>query len=96
MTRTRLIISCLFTWPVLACASAAQGFDCSRVGAEIARAEEARRAALEQGESAWKAVVPLVVLARKASSKAAASDAERKLGELRQQAQQEGCVDHVR
>lgn len=107
MTRTRLFITCLFAWPALACADASHAdaaarapgiapvFDCTRVGAEIARADEAKRVALEQGENAWKAVVPFVVLARKASSKTAAGEADKKLAELRQHAQQQGCGDHV-
>lgn len=107
MTRTRLFLAGLFAGPALACADVppadtaasapgtAPRFDCSRVDADIAHAQEARRVALEQGESAWKAVVPFVVLARKASSKSAAGEADKRLAELRQQARQQGCGGHV-
>jgi hypothetical protein len=99
MTRSRLFITSMIAWPLLAgantasvdaAASAPAGvavLDCARIDSDIGRTEAARRDALEQGENAWKAVVPFVVLARKVSSKAAVDEAERKLGELRQQVQ---------
>lgn len=59
--------------------------DCKALGAEAARAEDARRAAQEDSDNAWKAVVPFVVLARKASAKAALDEAQKKLGELKPQ-----------
>jgi len=53
---------------------------------EIARTEQARRAAAEQSGNAWKAVVPVVVLAQKASGTAALHEADRKLAALKVQA----------
>lgn len=59
--------------------------DCKALGAEAARAEDARRAAQDDSDNAWKAVVPFVVLARKASTKAALDEAQKKLAELKPQ-----------
>ena len=64
---------------------------CAQLAAEAERAEGARRAAVEEGENAWKAIVPFVVLARKASSKAAVEGADRKLADLKAQSQRQGC-----
>ena len=35
--------------------------DCAQLATDIGRAEDARRAALDEGENAWKAIVPFVV-----------------------------------
>ena len=59
---------------------------CAQLHDEIARTEQARSAAAEQSGNAWKAVVPVVVLAQKASSTAAVHEAERKLATLKVQA----------
>jgi hypothetical protein len=66
--------------------------DCTALDAEIARVEQARRAAIEQNDNAWKAVVPFVVLARKASAKSALEDADKRLAELKAQAQAQRCA----
>jgi hypothetical protein len=50
------------------------------------RTEQARRAAQDDSDNAWKAVVPFVVLARKASAKAALEDAGKQLAALKAQA----------
>jgi len=60
--------------------------ECAQLHDEIARTEQARRAAAEQSGNAWKAVVPVVVLAQKASGTAAVHEAERKLAALKVQA----------
>lgn len=65
--------------------------DCTQLAAEIERAEEARRVAVEEGENAWKAIVPFVVLARKASSKATVEEADRKLADLKGQSLRQRC-----
>jgi hypothetical protein len=102
MTRSRPFIIAMSAWPLLAganpasvdiAASAPPGitaYDCARFDSDIGRTEAARRDALEQSENAWKAVVPFVVLARKVSSKATVDEADKKLAELRLQAQR--CV----
>lgn len=66
--------------------------ECAHVAGEIARTDEARRAAVEEGDNAWKAIVPFVVLARKASSKAALDEADKKLAELKAQSLRQGCA----
>lgn len=66
--------------------------DCMQLAAEIDRTDEARRNAVEEGDKAWKAIVPFVVLARKASSKAAADEADRKLADLKAQSLRQGCT----
>ena len=66
---------------------AALAVDCARLGAEIARAEQARSVAAEQSGNAWKAVVPVVVIALKASGTAAFREADRTLADLTARAQ---------
>lgn len=66
--------------------------DCARLDAEIARTDEARREAAQRSDSAWKAVVPFAVLARKASAKSALDDADKKLAELKAQAAAQRCA----
>jgi len=55
---------------------------CARLQDEIARAEQARNSAAKHRDDAWKAVVPVAVLAQKASAAAAVRDADRRLAEL--------------
>lgn len=72
--------------------SAALG--CAPLEEQIARAEQARRAAREKEDNAWKAVVPFAVAARYASGRAAQNDAQQTLDGLRAQAAQLGCGGH--
>jgi hypothetical protein len=72
--------------------TAAAPADCSAIGTEIAHAEEARRAATQKQDDAWKAVVPFAVAARYASGKAAVADADRQLAELRTESDRRGCT----
>ena len=46
-----------------------------------------RRQAVEDSGNAWKAVVPFVVLARKAGARSALDEADKRLAELRSQSQ---------
>jgi hypothetical protein len=61
--------------------------DCDQLHAEIARTEQARRKAADDADNAWKAVVPFVVLARKAGARSALGEADKRLAELKPQAQ---------
>ncbi|MBX3606395.1 MAG: hypothetical protein KF788_14035 [Piscinibacter sp.] len=75
-----------------ATATEAAARDCSRIDADIAAAQAARRdAELKKGE-AWKAVVPFAVAGRYASANAAIRDAEQRLAGLRAEAQRQGCL----
>jgi hypothetical protein len=65
---------------------AAPAPECAQLQGEIAQTEKARSAAAERSGNAWKAVVPVVVLAQKASGTAAVHEAERKLAALKVQA----------
>ena len=67
------------------------GDACLQVAADLERAEQARKAAVDKGDNAWKAVLPFVVVALKASSKAAVDEADRQLAALRRQAEAGGC-----
>ena len=69
-------------------AEPATALECTRLEAVVAPAEQARRAAVEQSDNAWKAVVPFVVLARKASARSALEEADRTLAALKAQASQ--------
>ncbi len=85
MQRITLLAACLLASSAWA-AETPPPIDCDQIQAEIARTEQARRAAAEQSETAWKAVVPFAVLARKASAKSALADADKRLAELKAQA----------
>jgi hypothetical protein len=79
-----------------ACASAptqqtTAAADCSAIAASIAQTEQERRDALEQGDSAWKAVVPFAVLARKAKARSAVEQADARLVELQAASGRQGC-----
>lgn len=65
---------------------------CRRIAAEREHVQEARRQAVEKGDEAWKTVLPFIVVARKASSRAAVDEADRQLAALRRQAETEGCI----
>ncbi|HEX6707973.1 MAG TPA: hypothetical protein VF169_24750 [Albitalea sp.] len=91
----RRISACALAAMLTACASAPQPAsiptDCAELHTEIARAEDARRAALDQQQSAWKAVIPFAMAARHASGKSAVADADRRLAELHAQSAQQAC-----
>jgi hypothetical protein len=73
--------------PVVAAAS-----DCSAIGAEIARTDEARRDALQQQSEAWRAVVPFAVAARYAKARSAAGEADERLAALKDRSARLGCT----
>jgi hypothetical protein len=64
---------------------------CLRIAADLERAQAARKEALDKGDTAWKTVLPFAVIARKASSKAAADEADKRIAALRRQADTESC-----
>jgi outer membrane PBP1 activator LpoA protein len=66
--------------------------DCSRLDADLALAEQARREADDKQADAWKAVVPFAVAARYASAKAAAAHADKQIEALRNAAARQDCV----
>ena len=106
MNRHSSLVATLLALLMAACASAPQQLPdaatvampsmptCAQLEEQLARAEEARRAADEKGQNAWKAVVPFAVAARYASGKAAANEAEDTIAALREQAALRGCVAH--
>jgi len=104
MNRQSSLAATLLALVMAACASAPQPSPqaaaaatpptCAQLDEQLARAEEARRAADEKGQNAWKAVVPFAVAARYASGKAAANEAEEAITGLRSQAALRGCVGH--
>ncbi|MGE0674913.1 MAG: hypothetical protein AB7O64_17860 [Methylibium sp.] len=86
-----LVSAC--AWPVLARAEPSSPTDtCQRIAAETDRAGQLRRDAIDKGETAWRAVLPFAVIARKAASKAEAGQAERRLAVLDAEARREGCA----
>jgi hypothetical protein len=66
---------------------------CLRIATELERTRQARQEAVDKGDTAWKAVLPFVVIARKTSSKAAIDEADQRLAALHRQADAEGCSD---
>jgi hypothetical protein len=79
---------------VAALPAASRGLDCSQLEAQIAHAEDARRAALEKEQNAWKVIVPFAVAARYASGKTAVAEAEQRLAQWRAESIRLGCDSH--
>jgi hypothetical protein len=83
---TALAAPAVFAQPAPAAeAPADAAVDCTALDVALQRTEQARRAAQDDSDNAWKAVVPFVVLARKASAKSALDDADRQLAALKVQ-----------
>ena len=64
---------------------------CAAISREIAKTEEDRQHAIEEGKTAWKAVVPVAVAARYAASQAQAGAADDRLRSLQAQSGRQGC-----
>jgi hypothetical protein len=98
MTRIPFVFTLALAALVTACAATPQSdvqvatLDCSAVEAELAHNAEAQRAAAQQQQDAWKAVVPFAVMARYGQGKAAAAESEQRLAELQAQAARQGCA----
>jgi hypothetical protein len=73
-------------------AASTAALDCAALEAEVDAAAQAQRTALQQQHDAWKAVVPLAVLARYGQGGAAATESEQRLDALRQHAALRGCA----
>jgi hypothetical protein len=65
--------------------------DCAALEVQIETAVQQQRAAAQQQNDAWKAVVPFAVMARYGQGKAAASDSRQRLDELQRHAALRGC-----
>jgi hypothetical protein len=65
---------------------------CPQLAAEQQRADSDRLLALQQKETAWKAVIPFAVAARYAKSKSAAEQAQQRADALGRQAAAQGCL----
>src|SRR5689334_7220348 len=89
MMRTAMASAALLVWAAWT-SGATPPSDCSEIDAETARVVEARQVAVEQGQNAWRAVVPLVVLARQARAQSALEDADKQLARLNE-ARAERC-----
>lgn len=64
---------------------------CSRLDAEIGRAEADRERALAHQQGAWHLVLPFAVAARYAGAKSDERQADQQLAELHANAQRQGC-----
>lgn len=78
--------------PAVATTTATAKADCGQIKAEMLGLEQARKAALEKEQNAWKAIVPFVVAARYASGKSEAEKTGRRLEELRAESNRQGCA----
>jgi hypothetical protein len=65
--------------------------ECSRLRAEIAGAESAKRAAAEKQQNAWKAVIPFAVVAQHAAATSKVAEADRRLNDLGSELTRRGC-----
>jgi len=68
--------------------------ECVQLEAAIAGAQASQRAALESQQGAWKAVIPVAIAARYATSTAALADSEQRLEVLRGEAARRLCALH--
>lgn len=68
------------------------GLDCAAIEAQVSVASQQQRAAAQQRQDAWKAVVPFAVMARHGQAKAAANESQQRLDGLQQQAALRGCA----
>jgi len=73
-------------------ASPAAAPDCAALDNEVRAAQQAQRAAEQQQQDAWKAVVPFAVMARYGKGKAAADESQQRVLALQQEAALRGCV----
>ena len=87
-----LIAGCASTGPAGAPSSGAY---CEELAAGVTASEEARSAALEKQQSAWKAVFPVLVAARYATAQVELSDADQRGAELKREAAQRGCKERA-
>jgi hypothetical protein len=67
--------------------------ECAELRSSIAATDEARRAALETQQGAWKAVIPVLVAARYALGQAEVAQADGRRAELQRGLEQRGCVE---
>jgi hypothetical protein len=74
--------------------TASPAADCNQLGADIARAEDAKRAAMEKEKNARKPIVPFVAAVHYISSKSAAAETDRQIKELRAYFTRQGCDRH--
>jgi hypothetical protein len=87
------IMSGCATSPQMAPAPApAASLDCRTISAEIAAAKETRRAANESGDNAWKAVIPVAVVARFAQGKKTAAEAQERIEQHQAAASRKACL----
>jgi outer membrane murein-binding lipoprotein Lpp len=103
MTKIRLTLASIVSLGALlaSCASAPQAKvapaaastrDCSQLSEAIANAEEARRAAEERKQQAWKVVIPIVVIARYAHAKSSIDQADKDLDQLHAEFEPQRCA----
>jgi len=78
--------------PSVAAPAPASIHSCNELRDQIAEAGRAKQAAEQAGSDAWKAVVPVAVLARYAKGKKAAADAAERLADLEAAADRRGCA----
>lgn len=91
---TTLSAGCASPSPNAPATAVAADTDCARLETNIARAEESRRAGREMESTAWKAVVPVAVIARYANGKASAGTADRQVEALRAEHGRNNCDRH--
>ena len=72
--------------------SSAPAPTCAAIAIEIAKAEQDRHLAIEEGKAAYKAVIPVAVAAKFAKSKADAGAAEDRLKSLHAESERQGCA----
>jgi hypothetical protein len=65
--------------------------DCRQLSADIAKAEEAKRAAMEKEKNARKPIVPFMAAARFVSNKSAADRTDKQINTPRAEFTRQGC-----
>jgi hypothetical protein len=66
--------------------------NCAQLEAEVVQNEETKRVATQTKTGAWKAVVPVAVVARYAKGSSAITTADKRGASLEEQRRQKGCA----
>ena len=70
------------------------GASCAQLAAQRAEAEQAKAAAVEKADTAWKAVLPPAMLMRHATAKNELADADQRLVQIDAAMNSQRCMRH--
>ena len=74
--------------------SVSTGASCVQLATQRTQAEQAKAAAVDKADTAWKAVLPPAMLMRHASAKNELADAEQRIAQIDAAMNSQGCTRH--